>query len=113
MSINIDKIHSNQVEYLGLEKKINKITPTLSVVTICYNQVKYIEKCLDNIISQITDFDVEIILADDGSTDGTKEKCIEYANKHPDRIRLFLRDRKETVLYENGGFARTLNGMCG
>lgn len=46
---------------------------------------------------QKTDFPFEILLGEDASTDGTREICIEYANKYPDRIRLFLPDRRNNI----------------
>jgi glycosyltransferase involved in cell wall biosynthesis len=50
---------------------------------------------------QKTDFPYEIILGEDGSTDGTREICQEYANKYPEKVRLFLRSR-ENVIYVDG-----------
>lgn len=50
---------------------------------------------------QKTDFPFEIIIGEDESMDGTREICIEYASKYPDKIRLFLRSRKD-VIYING-----------
>src|SRR5690606_32143685 len=48
-----------------------------------------------------TTFPFEIILGEDESSDGTREICIQYAAKHPDKIKLFLRSRKD-VIYING-----------
>ena len=50
---------------------------------------------------QQTDFPFEINLGEDESTDGTRETCIEYAQKYPDIINLFLNERKN-VIYING-----------
>ncbi|GGH46038.1 hypothetical protein GCM10011364_19930 [Mangrovimonas yunxiaonensis] len=50
---------------------------------------------------QETTFPFEIILGEDESTDGTREICIDYANNYPDKIKLFLRSRKD-VIYING-----------
>ena len=57
--------------------------PLLSIVIPVYNVEKYLAECLDSILSQINhDYtDVEIILVDDGSTDGSGELCDEYADK--------------------------------
>ncbi len=63
-----------------------------SVVVSCYNQEGYIEECLDSILSQNIDFECEIIVSDDCSTDKTQEKLRAYAAKHPGRIKLFLRE---------------------
>jgi glycosyltransferase involved in cell wall biosynthesis len=76
----------------------------LLLVSVCittYNHKNYIAECLDSVLMQQTNFRFEIILGEDESLDGTRELCIEYANKHPDKIKLFLRSRKD-VIYING-----------
>ncbi|CAM3987609.1 MULTISPECIES: glycosyltransferase family 2 protein [Flavobacterium] len=55
----------------------------LSVALITYNHEKYIREALDSILMQITDFDFEIIIGDDFSTDTTPNICCEYASKYP------------------------------
>ena len=52
----------------------------ISVIIPVYNVVVYLEKCLDSIISQTYE-DIEILLIDDGSDDGSSEKCDEYASR--------------------------------
>jgi glycosyltransferase involved in cell wall biosynthesis len=53
----------------------------------------------------------EIVIGEDSSTDGTKEICISYAEAHPDKIRLYLRDRKLTSMFsDEGNFYKSLNG---
>lgn len=73
---------------------------TVSVCIQTYNQEPYIAQALDSVLMQETDFKYEIILGEDESQDGTREICIEYARQQPDRIRLFLRSRKD-VIYIN------------
>lgn len=48
----------------------------LSILLTTYNQARYIEEAVDSIINQIIDFDFEIIVADDKSTDNTLELII-------------------------------------
>lgn len=67
--------------------------PLVSVVVLTYNHAEYIREALDSILMQRVDFPYEICIGEDQSTDGTREICLEYARQHPDRIRLFLRDR--------------------
>ncbi len=64
----------------------------LSVVVIAFNQANTIKRTLDGIIRQKTNFDFEVIVNDDCSTDGTKETVQEYAIKYPDLIKPVLRD---------------------
>jgi glycosyltransferase involved in cell wall biosynthesis len=111
-TIDIEKIHSLQVEHLGSNKPINKITPLVSVFVTTYQHAKYVSECLESILMQKINFPVEIVVGEDQSTDGTREICIEYAKKYPEKIRLFLRDRKQTTLYdENGMFSKSINGV--
>ena len=74
--------------------------PLVSVCIQTYQQNNYIKECLDAVISQKTNFRFEIILGEDESNDGTREICIEYGNKHPDKIRLFLRSRKDVIFID-------------
>ena len=75
--------------------------PKVSVCIQTYNHAPYIAQALDSVLMQETDFEVEIIVGEDESQDGTREICIEYERRHPDRIRLFLRSR-EDVIYIDG-----------
>ena len=75
--------------------------PLVSVCCITYNHVHYVKDALDGFLIQKTDFPYEICLGEDESNDGTREICKEYAEKYPDKIRLFLRSRKD-VIYING-----------
>ena len=58
-----------------------KSLPLVSVMVITYNQSKFISKCLDSILSQ--DYpNFEVIIADDGSTDGTSNILNKYLKKY-------------------------------
>jgi len=65
--------------------------PKVSVVSITYNHEAYIREALDGFIAQKTDFPVEIIVADDASTDATPAIIQEYADRHPHLFRPILR----------------------
>lgn len=60
--------------------------PKVSVVTITYNHEAFISQALDSILSQQTDFAVEVVVADDASTDSTSDIVRDYAARHPDRV---------------------------
>lgn len=75
-------------------------SPKISLIVPVYNAEKYLNRCLDSILTQ-TYKDFELLLIDDGSTDKSSEICDEYAGKD-DRVKVFHK--------ENGGVSssRTL-----
>ncbi len=64
--------------------------PLLSVCLLTYNQAPYVKEALDSIVTQETDFAWELFIADDASTDGTREILLEYKKKFPELIKLIL-----------------------
>lgn len=66
------------------------MNPKLSVSLITYNQKDYISQSIDSALMQETDYDFEIVLSDDCSTDGTRDICIDYKERYPEKIRLIL-----------------------
>lgn len=54
----------------------------LSVFVVTYNQETYIRQCLDSIVMQKVDFEYEVIIGEDCSTDKTPQICDEYAKKY-------------------------------
>ncbi len=63
------------------------ISPIVSICCITYNQAPYIRECLDGFIMQKCNFDFEILIHDDASTDGTQDIIKEYQQKHPNIIK--------------------------
>lgn len=59
--------------------------PLVSVHIISYNQKIFIRETLDSVLRQNYN-NIEIIVADDGSTDGTQDIIIEYARKFSEKI---------------------------
>ena len=74
----------------------NNVTVSICIQT--YQHVNYIKDCLEGILMQKANFNFEILLGEDSSTDGTREICIDYAQKYSEKIRLFLHDRKNNIL---------------
>ena len=75
------------------------MSETISVIIPVYNVEKYLNKCVDSVISQ-TYKDLQIILVDDGSTDRSSKICDEYAKA----------DTRISVIHkQNGGLSSARN----
>lgn len=64
----------------------------LSVLMVTYNHEKFIAQAIDSVLMQETDFDFELIVGEDCSTDKTREILLNYKEKHPEIIRLVLQE---------------------
>ena len=73
--------------------------PMISVIVPVYNVKKYVGKCLDSILKQKYE-NLDILVIDDGSTDGSSEICDRYAAKDK-RVRVFRK--------KNGGLSDARN----
>ena len=65
----------------------------VSVCMITYNHGKFIAQAIEGVMMQETNFEYELLIAEDCSTDKTREICMLYGNKYPGKIRLLLRDK--------------------
>jgi len=63
----------------------------VSICCITYNHGKYIRKAIDSFLVQKRNFDIEILINDDASTDDTADIIREYEKKYPDIIKPLLR----------------------
>lgn len=69
--------------------------PLLTVIVPAYNNEATIKKTLDSILTQKTDFKFIVKVAEDGSKDGTQKILMEYREKHPGIIRLFMEGKSK------------------
>jgi len=65
----------------------------VSVLIITYNHERYIAKALDGVLMQETDFEYEIVIGEDCSTDNTRKILTEYARRFPGRFKLLLHEQ--------------------
>lgn len=63
------------------------MNPQISIIVPVYNVEQYLSRCIDSILNQ-TFSDFELLLIDDGSSDGSGKICDEYALKD-NRIKVF------------------------
>lgn len=65
----------------------------ISVCLITYNQKKYIHKAIESVLNQKNNFKWDFFIADDFSTDGTREILIDYRERYPEIIKLILQEK--------------------
>lgn len=71
--------------------------PKVSICLITYNHEHYIRQCIDSILSQQTTFEFEIVIGEDCSKDKTGLIVREYAEKFPEKIKAFVRNKNITA----------------
>lgn len=77
----------------------------VSIICTNYNKGDWVREAIDSFLNQKTNFDFEIIIIDDASTDHSYEIIQEYQKKFPEKVRTF---RNEVNL----GIARTWKKVC-
>lgn len=79
--------------------------PLVSVIVPSYNHARYIETCLNSIYDD--DYsEFEVVVIDDGSSDGSFEIIKKWRENHPGRFRVF-----QMIQQENQGTCRTANRL--
>lgn len=82
-----------------------------SILIPVYNVRKYIEECLDSVMGQ--DYaDFEVIIVDDGSTDGSGEICDRYQRNHPEQIRVIHKKNQGLISARRIGIANARGEFC-
>jgi glycosyltransferase involved in cell wall biosynthesis len=76
---NLEKIEPKRAMPFTTDKPFQASTCDLSVIVPAYNAEAFIERCLDSLLAQELDTSHEIIVVDDGSTDGTARILQKYA----------------------------------
>ena len=74
----------------------------ISVIVPIYNTKPYLQECLDSILAQDIKVPYEVLLIDDGSTDGGAEICDAYAAKD-ERVRVFHQENQGLSAARNTG----------
>jgi glycosyltransferase involved in cell wall biosynthesis len=84
-------------------------TPKVSVIVPIYNQVSFIRETVESVLAQDHQ-NIELVLSDDGSTDGTSEVLREYAAREPERVKMVASDENTGIA---GAFNRALDAHRG
>lgn len=99
----------------GSVSAISSALPSITVCVPVYNVERYLRECLDSIIEQdYSRFD--IVLVDDGSSDGSGAICDQYASKYSDRVRVIhkvnegpLLARRDAVALATGDYVMCID----
>jgi len=86
------------------------MNPKISVCIVTYNHEKYIRQCLQSVVDQKINVEIEIIVCDDCSTDNTREIIAEFSSAYPSIIRPVLLE-KNVGAFKN--FIQTHNRASG
>ena len=73
----------------------------ISIIIPVYNTGKHIEKCLNSVLNQTRNIDLEVIIINDGSTDNSEEIITKYIQEHNLNLQYYSK--------ENEGVAKTRN----
>lgn len=82
----------------------------LDVLVTFYNQEKYVDRALESIFSQQCNFNFNVLIGDDGSTDSTLLKVDEWSRKYPGRVFVYSMEREPEKKYI-GGFRASQNRL--
>ncbi|MDO7172724.1 glycosyltransferase [Mariniflexile sp. AS56] len=84
---------------------------TVSIFLLTYNQEHFIAQTIESILMQKTNFNFQIVIGEDCSTDSTRAICETYANKHSNKIKLLPALEKNIGLIAN--YMRTIKACDG
>lgn len=83
----------------------------VSIIVPVYNVQGYLRECIDSILKQ-TYTNIEVILVDDGSTDGSHDICLEYERKD-DRVVLITQENQGNASSRNTGLNNVNGSIIG
>ncbi|WP_310993560.1 glycosyltransferase family 2 protein [Aequorivita marina] len=69
--------------------------PLVSILCVTYNHEQFIGACLESLVSQKCDFNFEILIHDDASTDGTQDIIKTFQKKYPDIVKPILQTENQ------------------
>lgn len=82
----------------------------VSVYMITYDHERFIAQAIDSVLMQQVDFDYEIVIGEDCSTDNTRSIVIDYRNRFSDKIKLLLNEKNLGMI---PNFIQTMQACTG
>ena len=86
------------------------MSPKVSVATVTYNHESYIEQAVESVMRQETDFEVEMVVGEDCSTDRTRQILLDLRERYPERLRLLLREKNLGASHNVADVLRSCRG---
>ncbi len=80
-------------------------TPKVSVIVPVFNRASYLNRCLDSLVNQTLE-EIEILVVDDGSTDGSLEILQNYVQRYPGKVFAFRNPKKGAASARNYALVR-------
>lgn len=93
----------------GESKSDLQSTIKVCVAMVAYNQAQFIEDAINGVLMQEADFEIQLVIGEDFSTDNTRQICERYAALYPEKIKL-LESRRNHGIQKNG--FRTIEACC-
>lgn len=92
--------------------------PVVSVLMLAYNHAPYLAQAIDGVLAQRADISLELLIAEDYSTDETRKIAFRYQEKYPEVIRIITsdtnvganRNHRRILLAARGIFCAYLDG---
>lgn len=98
--------------------ELKDINPLVSVCITTYMHKKYIYECVMSVVTQNADANIEILIGDDCSDDGTRDVLLDLHKTYPDLIRIYFHEKNLgasknlafLIEQSRGGFIAHLDG---
>ncbi|HAV78539.1 MAG TPA: hypothetical protein DCX53_14415, partial [Anaerolineae bacterium] len=104
--LKIARANTWEIRYQALQPKITALFGKASIIIVTWNNLDHTLRCIQSVLADNTWPNFEVIIVDNGSTDGTVEYIKKLSNEHAN-VRVILND-------ENLGFAAANNiGLLG
>ena len=84
---------------------------TVSIFLLTYNQEQFIAQTIESIVMQTTNFDYQLVIGEDCSTDATYSICKAYEKEYPNKIKVLPSTQKNIGLINN--YIRTIKACNG
>lgn len=84
--------------------------PDVCIAMLAYNHEKFLKKAIDSVLMQKTTFSYKIIIAEDCSTDSTREIILDYQSKYPDKFKVILQNKNVGAKKNNFDLLLNLEG---